>query len=118
MPSHERRYAPDDRAEDAIAEALDLLEELDEWLLPQARWIDVGDLIVTLSTAVEGGDIAGIRNATGGLRQISPVRVKRLGEEPTEPPPPPVRDRLNILVHRLQSEPGAAPVGEGRNRDD
>jgi hypothetical protein len=118
MPSHELRGAREDHADDALAEALDLVENIDEWLLPRARWTDVADLIAALSTAADVKDMASIRSATAELRLLSPLRVKMIGEEPVEPPPPPVRDRLNILLHRSQSEPGSKPAEDSRSRDD
>jgi hypothetical protein len=118
MPSYEPRGAREDHADDTLAEVLDLVEDIDEWLLPRARWADVADLIVALSTAADVKDMTSIRSATAELRLISPLRVKLIGEEPAEPPPPPVRDRLNVLLHKLQSEPGPRPVEESRGRDD
>ncbi|WP_066366960.1 CATRA system-associated protein [Herbidospora mongoliensis] len=84
-------------------QALAILRQIPDWELTPARWEIVAELLEVADVAVAAGDLDGLDATTVQLELVGPVRMTRLGATPSEPPPPPVRDRLNILVHRLSS---------------
>jgi hypothetical protein len=89
-----------DRAADAWAEALAVVQDALEWQLAELGWQAVEQMLITMHAAVEVGDPRALAAATADLEMIAPVRVIKIGA-PANPPPPPVRDRLNRLVHSL-----------------
>lgn len=84
-----------------LANACDILREMLEWELAPARWDSAAQILEVLAGAVESDDLATMRQAVTDLELHGPVRITRIGATPTLPPPPPVRERVNHLVHKL-----------------
>ena len=94
---------PDDEIVfDAREVALDILD----WQTTEAEWVEIAELLAVVVAAVASGDLAALRTATVGLEALSPERITRLGEKrPVRTPPPePVRERVNRLVHELDDK--------------
>jgi hypothetical protein len=83
------------------------------WSMARERWDDVGHLVESMSTALAGGDAAAFRRAAGDLLVAGPKRVTGVGDTPTEPVPEKIRERLNELIHTLDT-----PSGDERRRPD
>jgi hypothetical protein len=84
------------------------------WTMARERWDDVGRLVELMSAALAGGDAAAFRRAAGDLLAAGPKRVTGVGDTPTEPAPPKIRERMNDLIHTLDTP----PEDEGRRPDD
>lgn len=97
-------FEPDDEIfDDAREVALDILD----WQTTEAEWVEIAELLAVAATAIASGDLAALRTATVGLEALSPERITRLGDErpARTPPPKPVRERVNRLVHELDDKP-------------
>jgi len=90
-------------------DALAVLHEVLDWELSAARWEVVAGILDALTGSLEQGDLETLVQATIQLEQSGPVRLTMIGATPTQPPPPPVRERTNQLIHRLSgsTEDGA-----------
>ena len=98
QPSSE--WNSDDPA-DVRAEALDVVSDALQWQLADARWQTIEQTLDVMAAAIEAGDAGALTAATADLELAGPLRITRIGAAPIVPPPPPVRDRLNRLVHAL-----------------
>lgn len=88
--------------EEARVDALDVLRDLVDWRLTPARWDEqVGPLVDAMADAWATGDAVAFVKATADLELASPVRVIKIGSTEGAPPPDPVRERRNHLVHSL-----------------
>jgi hypothetical protein len=85
----------------AEAEALEILHDLRDWRLTPSRWDLVGQIIASMTAAAAEGDVAALQRATTDLELVSPVRIIKIGETPQGPPPDPVREQANRLIHSL-----------------
>jgi hypothetical protein len=83
--------------------AIQVLEYILRLELSPARWEQLAAIIDIAIDAEAAGDLAGLRAATVELELAGPVRVVRIGAAEAGPPPPKVRERANILVHKLES---------------
>ncbi|MFC4055084.1 CATRA system-associated protein [Actinomadura syzygii] len=92
--------------DEVFAEALAIVREIFEWELAATRWDGAAQVLDALAEAAESDDLAAVRQAVADLELRGPVRITRIGATPVVPPPPPVRERLNHLVHRLSGGPG------------
>ncbi|WP_158851422.1 CATRA system-associated protein [Saccharothrix deserti] len=103
----------DEIRDDAREVALDVLG----WRTTSAEWEEIAELLASAITATEAGDRQALRAATIALELASPLRITRLGDErrDREPPPEPVRERVNRLVHVLDDQPDR-PVPEAPSR--
>jgi hypothetical protein len=90
------------------AEALDVVSDIDQWRLADARWQAIDQVLAAMAAALETDDLEALAAATAELELAGPVRITRIGATPVVPPPPQVRDRLNLLVHAL----GGTSAGE------
>ncbi|MFB7943902.1 CATRA system-associated protein [Kitasatospora phosalacinea] len=86
-------------------DALDLLGELPAWQLPAAGWQRVATALAAAAEAAAATDAEALDAALADLELAGPVRITRLGSTPVLPPPPPVRERTNHLVHALGGDP-------------
>jgi len=86
---------------DVRAEALDVLSDALQWRLAEARWQAIEQVLITMDAALEADDLDALAAATADLELAGPLRITRIGATPVVPPAPPVRDRLNRLVHSL-----------------
>lgn len=87
--------------QESVADALDVLEAVATWELAEERWIRVTDALAGFARAVRDSDVTALRAAIVDLELASPVRVTRIGARPTVPPPAPVLEARNTLVHIL-----------------
>jgi hypothetical protein len=102
---------PADTRQQAESEALEILHDILAWRLTAGRWELVGQIIGSMATAQAQGDLADLRRATIDLELVSPVRVIKLGETQV-PPPEPLREQVNHLIHSLGADP-AKPGSAG-----
>ena len=86
---------------EARAEALDVVSDVLQWQLHEARWRPLEQVLAAMDAAVAAGDTAGLMAATANLELAGPLRVTRIGAAPVVPAPAAVRDRLNRLVYAL-----------------
>ncbi len=84
----------------AQEEALEVLLDVLEWRLTEARWQLIDQSLIAMDAALKAGDPAALATAIADLEIAGPVRIIKIGDPQGEPPPP-VRDRLNRLVHSL-----------------
>jgi hypothetical protein len=91
----------DDHTARIQRDALTVLQDLLRWELSAARWDGVAGALDALAVGLELDDLDTLTKATIQLEQAGPVRITRIGATPTEPPPPPVRERTNQLIQRL-----------------
>ncbi|MFI7465118.1 CATRA system-associated protein [Nonomuraea sp. NPDC049646] len=109
---------------EAVADALDVLDDLLEWRLASARWERVRDLLDALAAALRSHDPEAAQEAVAELELAGPVRVTRIGTKPLLPPSEDVRDRRNRLVHALgevrsgQRRDGEKPGTRGRDDEE
>jgi hypothetical protein len=92
------------RESELHAEALEILGHLLTWHLPSGRWAQAEQVIDEVATAMASGDLPALDRAIAGLELLGPVRVTRIGESSESqltPPPDPVRERVNRLIHSL-----------------
>jgi hypothetical protein len=97
------RLAEADAAAEARVEVLDVLRDLLVWQLAPPRWPEMGRIVESIATALAGGNLDALRAATADLELASPVRITRIGATPVVPAPPPLRERVNHLVHSLEA---------------
>jgi hypothetical protein len=114
-----RGYVTDWRTEDleeARQDAVSVLQDMLSWRLSAARWDAIAGSVEALATYLDLGDLAAARDIVIQLELAGPVRITRIGAVPSQPPPPPVRDRVNHLIYRLSggdSRAAAANLNEG-----
>lgn len=104
---------PDD-AVDVRAEALDVIFDAHQWRLATAQWGRIERMLDAMISALEADDLSALAAVTADLELAGPLRITRIGTVPAVPPPPPVRDQLNRLVHIL----GEASAVDRREPDD
>ena len=85
-------------------DALNVLRDVLLWELSPARWEGIAGVLEALAADLELGDLGTLAEATIELELAGPVRITRIGATPTEPPPPPVRERINQLIHSLSGQ--------------
>lgn len=98
---------------EANAEALAILGYVLTWQMQPERWAEAEQIIGALAEAVANGDVPAMTLQTANLELLGPLRVIRmgeLGEAEMLPPPDPVRERVNHLIHVLGEpvRPGSA----------
>lgn len=84
-------------AAEVRAGALQVLDYILKLELTPARWDRLAGIIEVAIAAEAAADLDGLRQATAELELTGPVRVIRIGGTPVVPPPPPVRERLEVL---------------------
>jgi hypothetical protein len=99
-------------AEEIRASAVAVLRHILRWELTEVRWNQVTETIDIAIAADASGDMDALQEATIQLEAAGPVRVTRIGATPQVPPPPPVRERVNNLIHALGEDP------DSRSEDD
>jgi hypothetical protein len=101
------------------AEAIGILREVLEWRLPRVRWEQVGRRLDDVAGALAEDDPANLRNAVYALELSGPDRAARIEDVLVLAPPPPTRERVGELVHRLESstETTSAQVPSGSEDD-
>jgi hypothetical protein len=86
---------------DARAEALAAVSSALHWRLADGRWQTIDQVLVSMDTALAAGDTDAFQAAVADLELMGPLRITRIGDAPAVPPSPPVRERINQLVHSL-----------------
>jgi hypothetical protein len=77
--------------------------------LPRARWELVAEIIKAAVAPAAAGNWERLRQATGELMLISPVRILKGDEQPIESADQRIFERTNVLIDSLQSMRPAAP---------
>src|SRR5215469_17602715 len=98
---------------DVRAEALDVLSDVRQWRLADARWRAVEQVLIAMDAAVQADDSDALMAATADLELAGPLRLTRIDATPVGPPARPVRDRLN----RLESLGGTVPEQQREPED-
>jgi hypothetical protein len=105
----------------AIAEAklaaLDVLTDVLQWRLSEARWTRVTEIVQSIDKALSAGDLTALVAATIDLELAGPVRIIRVGATPQVPASPPVRERVNRLVYSLTGDAGTDRGAGERGKD-
>jgi hypothetical protein len=99
---------------EARAQALEVVQDALQWRLAAERWRAMEQVLITLEAALRAGDSGAVAAATADLELAGPLRVTRIGATPMVPALPPVRDRLNRLVHTL----GGRTAAQQQENDD
>lgn len=102
--------------EEVRQDAVSVLQDMLGWRLSTARWDAIAGSVEALATYLDVGDLAAAQDIVIQLELAGPVRITRIGAVPSQPPPPPVRERVNQLIHRLSggdSRATAAKLDEG-----
>jgi hypothetical protein len=110
-PSGPSRDWDSDEAAGLRAEALDAVSDALQWRLAGSRWAAIEGMLAAMDAALQAKDPEALASAITDLELAGPVRITRIGATPIVPPSPPVRERLNRLVHVLG---GAAVPSEGQ----
>ncbi|WP_066375806.1 CATRA system-associated protein [Herbidospora mongoliensis] len=84
---------------DALDDLLDLVTDIDQWRVTPEHWETIGGLLELAAASLT--EPAALRPLLEELENAGQDRITRIGASPIVPPPPPVRDRLNQLVHAL-----------------
>lgn len=100
MVSPEGAYSGHRDLARAREEALEVLADVRQWRLAEASWQFIDQALVAMDAALVAGDPVALAAATSAIEIAGPVRVIKIGDPQVEPPPP-VRDRMNRLVHLL-----------------
>jgi len=91
--------------EELRQDALDVLQDVTRWNLPDTRWTSVADIVDALAAARDARNWAALRAAVYDLELAGPVRATRIGTDPVlVPAPDPVREEINELIHALDDE--------------
>jgi hypothetical protein len=109
MVSPEEQSLRSDPVAEAAArgDALEALLDASQWDLSEVRWVAIEQILKAMQEALTNGDLDAFVAATTDLELAGPFRITRIGAGPVKPPPP-VRERLNQLVHAL----GGTPPGK------
>jgi hypothetical protein len=85
------------------AEALEVLRDVLEWRTTSENWDRIARALETMAAAIVKADLDALQVAADALELMSPIRIIRIGDVYGDPPPETVRDRVNRLVHSLES---------------
>ncbi|TKK89570.1 hypothetical protein FDA94_09270 [Herbidospora galbida] len=78
---------------------LDLAADIAQWRVPPEQWERIGGLLEQAAASLD--EPAALRLVLEELENAGQGRITKIGTPPIVPPPPPVRERLNQLVHAL-----------------
>ncbi|MEW2352995.1 CATRA system-associated protein [Spirillospora sp. NPDC029432] len=90
-------------------ESVILLREALGWRLPPVRWPKVAEAVESMASAADPATVLGYLELAGHTRIVTRVEIDADGpaSEPVEMPGE-LRERVNELIHRLES-----PHGDG-----
>jgi hypothetical protein len=112
------QHAGDDAAlAEAKLAALAVLPDVLEWRFSEARWARVAEIVQSIDNALSAGDPAALDSATVELDLVDQFRTTRVGQAPQVPAPPPVRERVNRMIHSLSGAAAGTDRGQGSGRD-
>lgn len=93
----------------AGTEAVRTLRTVLTWEKPESRWDEIAGILDAAEAAVEAGDADTLADIVGILGAEARERLIPIGGGTPQPPPPPVRERLDRIVHKLSGpSPGNA----------
>jgi hypothetical protein len=98
----------DNQAREAVA----VLRQVADWELAPARWDRVSGLLDAVQAALDSGDAEALAAAVIDLEMAGPVRIVRIGSGQPSAPPPPIRERLGLLIHSLTASVRDYPTAE------
>jgi hypothetical protein len=91
--------------DDLRDDAVDVLRDALVWRLTTGQWTAVTQAVDVLAAALVAGDASLFREALYDLELAGPVRATRIEDAEVLPPPEPVRERVNELIHTLDGRP-------------
>ncbi|MTE17627.1 hypothetical protein F0L17_00445 [Streptomyces sp. TRM43335] len=83
--------------------AAEVLGDIPAWRLKQENWNAVGHGLEAMRRALAAGDAAGLRRAVADVEMAGPYRIVGLEDADLLPLPKECRERINELVHVLNS---------------
>ncbi|SEQ84282.1 Putative transposase of IS4/5 family [Streptomyces radiopugnans] len=83
--------------------AVDILGDVPVWRLKRENWNAVGRGLEAMRRALAAGDAAGLRRAVAVVEMAGPYRIVGLEDAALLPLPEECRERVNELVHALDS---------------
>ena len=96
------RASTEQEAEQIRADASDVLRLAGSWELPPGRWAEFAEILEVAIAAHAAADGQALGQAVAHLEQLGPMRVARIGGDSLrEPPPGPVRERVDYLIRAL-----------------
>jgi hypothetical protein len=72
----------------------------------------VTEIVQSIDNALSAGDPAALDAATVDLELAGPTRITRVGATPQVPAQPPIRERVNRMIHSLTGEAAATDRGQ------
>jgi hypothetical protein len=86
-----------------------MLNEVARWRVSPDKWEYVAKLVDALAVGVSGNDADAVRNAVDDLDLVSPLRIPGISKSAKDLPPEKLRERVNRLIHTLDSPAGTTP---------
>ncbi|WP_312875577.1 CATRA system-associated protein [Allocatelliglobosispora scoriae] len=103
---------------DLVASTRSTLLDLQDWQLTPEQWTRVDSLLTDLDAALSRSDTQALRSTRILLELCGPVRITRIGTEPTIAAPEHILERTNHLVHSLSLPlPPEQPARQEDNGD-
>lgn len=92
--------------DDTRQDAVEVLRDCAQWRLSPARWTQVDAILGKADAALRTADLTALIAAVDELALASPFRVSRISKPEADQPVSPARqERLNRLVHALDTPP-------------
>lgn len=102
---------------ESVQDTMFTLDDVRHWKLPESRWLLVHERLERVAAAARAGDGSVLVKATVALELLSPIRGKRLGTEPTVPPPPSVEELVNETLDSLRTATRSTEEDDDRTAD-
>jgi hypothetical protein len=83
------------------ADIVDIVSDVLQWRLTEARWKQVEQLVNALHEALQTASLEAVEKATADLELASPLRIIPIGTPPLEPPESQLRGIVVRIVHDL-----------------
>ncbi len=99
-----------DEFPETVLDTRAILEEVKEWRLPLTEWTELSELIESIAEALSAADASTLGRLIDELVLHTPERAIPLGADRVVPMPPPLRERVNQLVHTLGGQPASKVV--------
>lgn len=85
------------------------------FVLPESSWAEVQEVLDIIEAALQTNDEAAVVAAVKELAVFGGTRT-RIGGPPSGPPPEPIRERVNRLIHEL-GRPAQLTAAEEPSRE-
>ncbi len=92
-----------DRPDQVREEACSVLADMRQWEISPARWEEIAAILSDLALGLAQNDLDAVAAATIQMELAGPVRLIKIGAQ-AQPPPTPVRERINRLIDQLSGE--------------